>query len=110
MFHYSHFENEIKYEEAADIAVGLFYQFYEQKQPLQDIFASLPVDTEEVLEVCKEKFPILKKANAYIVVFGFHNKRKNFQKARLSKPCSYLGEFEIVTPEPDTDGQYEGWV
>jgi hypothetical protein len=31
------------------------------------------------------------------------------QKARLSKPCCYLGEFEIETPEPDTDGQYEGW-
>jgi len=103
------YENEIMYEDAADIADDLFYQFYDTEQPLQDIFAALPVDTEEALEACKEKIPLLKKANAYIVVFGWHNKRKNFQKARLSKPCCYLGEFEIVTPEPDTDGKYEAW-
>ena len=102
------FDNEIMYEEAADITDGLFYQFYEKEQPLQDIFAALPVDTEEALETCKEKFPILKKANSYIVVFGFHHKKKNFQKARLSKPCCYIGEFDIDLPEPDTDGKYEG--
>jgi hypothetical protein len=102
------YENEIMYEDAADITDGLFYQFYEQEKPLQDIFSALPIDMEEVLEACKEKFPILKKANSYIVVFGFHHKRKNFQKAKLSKPCSYLGEFEIEIPEPDTDGKYEG--
>jgi len=103
------YDNEIMYEDAADITDGLFYQFYEQEQPLQDIFAALPVDPEEAMEACKEKYPMLKKANAYIVVFGWHNKRKNFRKARPSKPCRYLGEFEIVTPEPDTDGKYEGW-
>jgi hypothetical protein len=104
------YENNITYEEAADITEGLFYEFYEQEQPLQDIFASLPIDCDEALEACKEKYPILKKANSYIVVFGYHHKRKNFQKAKLSKPCCYIGEFDIEVPEPDTDGQYEGWV
>ena len=104
------YDNNIMYEEAADITEGLFYEFYEQEKPLQDIFAAFPIDTEEALETCKEKYPIIKKANSYIVVFGYHHKRKNFQKARLSKPCCYIGEFDIDLPEPDTDGKYEGWV
>gem|GEM_PF-2315715 len=96
----------IQYEEAADITDNLVWEFYGQEQPIQEIFTFLPVDPSEVFEACKEKYPGLKKANSCIAVFGWHSKKKNFKKAALSKPCYYIGEFEL--PEPDTDGQYEG--
>ena len=101
-------DNGIQYEEAADITDNLFWDFYERKKDLAEILSGLPVDHAEALEACREKHPRLEKTNSYIVLFGYPKKQKDFEKAELSKPCYYLGEFEI--PEDDTDAQYEAWV
>ena len=102
------FDNGFQYEEAADIADTLFWEFHKKKQTIMDLIAGFPVDHAEVLEACREKYPELQYANSSIVLFGYPNKQDDFEKTKPDKPCFYLGEFEI--PDDDTDGQYEAWV
>jgi hypothetical protein len=96
----------IQYEEAADIADNIFWQFYEKEAPLEEILTGLPVETAEVLKACREKYPALKTANSWIIVFGWHDKKKVFQKAKAD--MWYLGEFDIL--ENDDDGRYDAWA
>ncbi|MDR0502060.1 MAG: leucine-rich repeat protein [Treponema sp.] len=101
-------ENGLIYEEAADIADDLVWNYLGEDMPLDDILRSLspfPVDFYDAQEACKKKYPQLKKANSYIVVFGWSEKQPVFEKTKSEKECFYLGEFEL--PEPDIDGPHE---
>jgi len=104
-------EHEMMYEEAADIAADIAWNFLDEDMPPEKILAFLspfPVDFSEALEICKKKYPDLKKVNSYIVVFGWSNKKQVFEKTESGFKCFYLGEFEL--PEPDVDGPRDGMV
>ena len=104
------YDNNLMFEEAADVSDDLVWKYFDEEKPLKDILSYLhpfPVNLDEALEVCKEKYPKIKKINSYIVVFGWSEKKEDFENAVLCKNCFYLGEFEL--PEEDTDGQYEGY-
>jgi len=103
------YDNNLMFEEAADVCDDLVWKYFNEEKPVNDILAFLhpfPVNIDEALEACKKKYPNIKKINSYIVVFGWSEKKDEFEKAVSSKKCFYLGEFEL--PEEDTDAQYEG--
>jgi len=105
------YENNLMFEEAADITGDLVWKYFDKEKNVKDILAFLhpfPVNLDEALEVCKNKFPQLEKINSYIVVFGWSGKNEDFEKAVSSKKCFYLGEFEL--PEQDTENVFNGYV
>ena len=104
-------ENNLFNEEAADISDDMTWRYFDEELPLQNILSYLhpfPVNLDEALEVCASKYPNLKKANSYIVVFGWSHKTPDFEKTKSGYNCFYLGEFEL--PEPDADAPNHPWV
>ena len=105
------YDNNLMFEEAADISDDLVWKYFNESRPLKDILSYLhpfPVNLDEALGVCEKKYPKLETANSYIVVLGWSGKKEDFEKTVSGKNCFYLGEFEL--PREDTDGQHEGYV
>jgi len=97
------FEYGIMYEEAADISDDIIWKRFENEMPVEKILNYLnpfPVKINESLSACEKKYPELKNANSYIVVFGWREKQSIFEKTKSNRNCFYLGEFEM----PQDDG------
>ena len=85
---------------------------HDDKKSVHDLFYDItpwPVENFQLMETRKEKCPELKRASAWILLFGHSDKKEEFESKKSSNSLCYLGEFYISEPELD-DGRHDPWV
>ena len=100
------YEHGILYEDAADISDDIIWKYFDKKMSANDILNFLnpfPVKLNESLSACEKKYPGLKNINSYIIVFGWSEKKYEFERIKSKRGCFYLGEFKLP---PDDDNYH----